>query len=130
MGGKMSVGYLAQAFDMINVRDLDLIAQASDQCARLVVGVYTDEYTEELYGRRPIIPLAERLALVSHVRGVDEVVVHGEEVAELAAEAMTFSVDDEPGTGAHSVVLEARRSTRSAMLRDALAPVMRGEAVA
>ena len=44
----MSVGYLADSFDLINVRDLDLIAQARARCARLVVGVFTDEYVERV----------------------------------------------------------------------------------
>jgi hypothetical protein len=95
-----------------------------------VVGVYTDEYTEELYGRRPVIPLAERVTLVSHVRGVDDVVIHGEAVWAHGNDVVTFAVADEPGIGAHGVVLEARRSTSSTMLREALEPVVRGEAVA
>jgi phosphopantetheine adenylyltransferase len=128
MGGSMSVGYLAQAFDLINVRDLDLIGQAADRCSRLVIGVYTDEYAEELYGRRPVIPLAERVTLVSHVRGVDEVVVHDEEIP--VGDVVTFTVADQPGSGAHTVVLEARRVTSSVRLREALEPVGRGEAVA
>lgn len=45
----MSVGCLADSFDLINVGDLDLIAQAGARCSRLVVGVFTDEYTEKLF---------------------------------------------------------------------------------
>ena len=72
----MSVGYLADSFDLINVRDLDLIAQARARCTRLVVGVFTDEHAEWLFGRRPVVPLSERMAVLRHVRGVDEVVAH------------------------------------------------------
>ena len=72
----MSVGYLADSFDLINVRDLDLIAQARARCARLVVGVFTDDYVERVSGRRPVIPLSERMAVLQQVRGIVEVVAH------------------------------------------------------
>ena len=72
----MSVGYLPNVFDMLNVRDLALIAQARQHCSQLVVGVFSDDFAERLLGRRPVVPMAERVAMVSHVRGVDAVVVH------------------------------------------------------
>lgn len=74
----MSKGYLAASFDLLNVGDLDIIAQARQRCDHLIVGVYTDEYVEGLLGRRPVTPFVERMELVRHVRGVDTVVVHDE----------------------------------------------------
>ena len=72
----MSVGYLPNAFDMLNVRDLALITQARQHCSQLVIGVFSDDFAERLLGRRPVVPMADRVAMVSHVRGVDAVVVH------------------------------------------------------
>ena len=72
----MSVGYLANSFDMINVRDLDLIAQARERCSSLLVGVFTDDYVEQHFGRGPVAPLDERIDVVRHIGGVAEAVQH------------------------------------------------------
>jgi glycerol-3-phosphate cytidylyltransferase len=126
----MSVGYLAQSFDLLNVRDLDLIAQARQHCAHLIVGVHTDELVEARQGRRPVVPLSERMALVGHVRGVAEVVEHGDDPVELPLGTVVFAVDDEtPETTLDVVPLSTRRHTVSVALREALRPVDR-EAVA
>jgi phosphopantetheine adenylyltransferase len=127
-----SIGYLAQSFDLINVRDLDLISQANEHCSRLVVGVYTDEYAQEVYGRRPVVPLTERVALVRHVRGVDEVVVHGDSEFEPGDDTIVFAVDGSLVMTADTTVvaLESRRYSDSAVLREALESAEPGEAVA
>jgi hypothetical protein len=70
----MSVGYFADSFDVLNVRDLDLIAHARELCSRLLVGVFTDDYVERLRGRRPVVPLDERMALMQHIGGAADVV--------------------------------------------------------
>lgn len=125
----MSVGYLAHSFDLINVRDLDLIAQAKEMCSRLVVGVFSDSYAEEIYGRRPVVPLFERMALVGHVRGVDNVVVDEGELPMTEGELTIFTVagDSTEPHSAGSIVLTPRRVTASVILRDALQPLERDE---
>lgn len=128
----MTVGYLADSFDMINVRDLDLVAQARALCSRLIIGVFTDEYTEELLGRRPIVPFAERLSIVRHLRGVDDVVEHNPNTA--MVEGVHFLPADRlaaalPGD-AYLQVLVPMRGTSSSVLRDALSTDMDTEAVA
>ncbi len=113
-------GYLACAFDLINVRDLDLIAQAREHCTRLVVGVYTDEYVTDVAGAPPVVPLSERLALVSHIRGVDEAVSHASAAPDMAG-WVVFTVEGAPGPQpAGAVVLSPRRESSSDVLRDAL----------
>ncbi len=119
----MSLGYLACSFDLLNVGHLDLIAQARQLCDRLIVGVYTDEAIERADGRPPVTPLAERTALIGHVRGVDEVVVH-DAVPVRGAEATLVLVDDD---GAHPIVvrelvLAPRRKTTSPVLLAAQQP--------
>jgi len=118
----MSVGYLADSFDLINVRDLDLIAQARARCARLVVGVFTDEYVERVSGRRPVIPLSERMAVLREVRGIVEVVAHDDSSVEDASAAVLFAADDAPHDLVEGAVLltPARRSA-SVVLRNVLA---------
>jgi glycerol-3-phosphate cytidylyltransferase-like family protein len=123
------VGYLTHAFDLINVGDLDLIAQARRHCSRLIVGVWSDELVTALTGRPPIVPLSERLALVSHVRGVAAAVVH--EAGSLPAEAdVMIFVEQDRADADHrpTIQLVATRFTESAALRSALEPI--GEAVA
>jgi Cytidylyltransferase-like len=121
----MSVGYLAGAFDLFNVRDLDLITQAQSHCSRLVVGVFTDAYAEQIIGRRPVVPLVERIALLRHVRGVADVVSH-DESSLVGDEWVVFSANDVPTQQANgSVVLIPRRHTESPILRQALIPLDR-----
>jgi len=117
----MSVGYLPNMFDLINIRDLDLIDQAKLHCSRLVVGVFSDDFAERRLGRRPVVPTAERMALVAHVRGVDEVVLHDEESG-TPAHDVSFSVAGDgplPEAG-KTWVLRPRRETTSVILRTAL----------
>ena len=122
-------GYLARSFDLINVSDLDLISQARQLCSRLVVGVHSDELVTRLTGRPPVVPLSERVALVAHVRGVDEVLVHEGDSAPADPDMVVFVDRDLPSSGATNLIrLDSARFTESAALRLALEPV--GEAVA
>lgn len=119
----MAIGYLPSSFDLINVRDLDLISQAVARCSRLIVGVLSDDMVERLSGRRPVVPLVERMALVRHVRGVDEAVVQDTtQLSGLDLDAVIFTVADEPAVVDTdcAVVLTATRDTESVILRHAL----------
>lgn len=115
-------GYLSASFDLLNVADLDVIDQARDQCDRLIVGLFSDEYVERTIGRRPVIALAERAALLSHVRGVDQVVVHddvdltrfGDGAAIFAVEGVCYA---EQPDDRNALWLRPRRQTESAALR-------------
>ena len=120
----MWVGYLADSFDLINVRDLDLIAQARARCSRLVVGVFTDDddYAEWLFGRRPVVPPSERIAVLRHVRGIDEVVAHHDGSDFGTPDGILFAADDAPRDLAdHAVWLTPGRRSKSVVLRHALA---------
>lgn len=117
----MTIGYLADTFDLINVRDLDLIAQARRACTTLVVGVFTDDYAEQLHGRRPVVPLAERLAILSHVRDIDEVAIHDGNQSLVGAEVVHFLVANERfDFPSDADVLIPQRETASPVLRKAL----------
>ena len=116
----MTVGYLAAAFEVVTVRDLDLIQQARQRCTRLVVGVLRDEEIVRQYGRRPVTPLLERIAVVRHLRGVDEVVVHdGRSVTKLH-EVRFAEPGGLSGSSRDAMVLSPRRQTSSRVLGRAL----------
>ncbi len=124
MGGTTPcVGYLAHSFDLINVHDLDLIAQARRHCDRLVLGVYSDELVLSTTGRLPVVPLAERLALVSHVRGVADVVEHSPDAVPSGPQVVVFAEEVADIDELAVIRLDVRRHTESVALRDALRPV-------
>lgn len=117
----MTVGYLAGSFDLLNVADLDLLEQAREHCSTLVVGVFSDDLAHARSGRRPVVPLAERMALVSRVRGVGEVLVHDDNTRPFAVDR-TFAIAGEPAIGSGPLWwLSPRRQTSSPVLRQALA---------
>lgn len=129
----MSVGYLAHSFDLLNVRDLDLLAQVAERCDEVVAGVLSDELVEQRYGRRPVVPLGERMALVARIRGVGRVVEQAAPVVPAGLAAVTaFVVVDEPSVldQVDAVVLTPRQETTSEVLRHALRAAVPGEAVA
>lgn len=70
------VGELFATFDMVTVRELDIIKQLRTRHRRVRIAVLDDDTVTELYGRPPITPLPERALLAQHLRGIDEVVVH------------------------------------------------------
>ena len=120
----MSVGYLAGLFDLVNVRDLDLINQARAGCARLVLGVFTDEYVETVSGRRPVVPLEERMTLLRHVRGVAAVVPDdGSAGSRSTVPDVWFVAGDRPaGYPRDAVRLLSQRESASPILRGVLHP--------
>jgi len=118
----MNFGYLAHAFDLFNVRDLDLINEARQRCSHLIVGVFSDEFATQVFGRQTIVPMEERMALVRHVRGVAEVVVHDDDRAPFGLDCMRFSLPDYAhlSHAENAVILKPARESRSAALREVL----------
>lgn len=130
----MICGYLSASFDLLNISDLDVISQVRQRCSRLVVGVYSDAYVERVSGRPPVIPLEERLMLVSHIRGVDAAVIHDATGGLPAQSDIVFKraqedvTDLEPtDSGPGTICIEPQRHTKSRELRAALAHVTAGE---
>ena len=68
------IGYTAGVFDMFHLGHLNLLRAARARCDHLIVGVTTDELAEAVKGRRPVIPLRERMEIVQSMRYVDSVV--------------------------------------------------------
>jgi glycerol-3-phosphate cytidylyltransferase len=68
------IGYAAGAFDLFHIGHLNILKHAKSQCDYLIAGVVSDEMLEQNKGITPVIPLAERLEIVSNVRFVDRAV--------------------------------------------------------
>jgi glycerol-3-phosphate cytidylyltransferase len=73
MEGKR-VGYAPGVYDMFHVGHLNILKNARLGCDHLIAGVVSDEMAEWAKGKRPVIPLAERLEIVRNIRFVDEAV--------------------------------------------------------
>ena len=67
------VGYAPGVYDMFHIGHLNILRQAAARCDRLIAGVVSDEMAERAKGRRPVIPLAERLQIVASIDCVDGV---------------------------------------------------------
>jgi glycerol-3-phosphate cytidylyltransferase len=68
------IGYAAGAFDLFHVGHLNILKHAKSQCDHLIAGVVSDEMLKLTKGITPVVPLAERLEIVSHISYVDEAV--------------------------------------------------------
>ncbi|MDH6223088.1 MULTISPECIES: adenylyltransferase/cytidyltransferase family protein [Streptomyces] len=68
------VGYASGVFDLFHIGHLNLLRHAKAQCDHLVAGVLTDEAAGHK-GHAPVVPLTERMEIVSAVKYVDEAIV-------------------------------------------------------
>jgi glycerol-3-phosphate cytidylyltransferase len=68
-------GYVPGVYDLFHAGHLTLLRRSRRGCDRLIVGVVTDEVVEQVKGRRPVVPLDERMEIVRAIRFVDAVVV-------------------------------------------------------
>jgi glycerol-3-phosphate cytidylyltransferase len=68
------IGYAPGAYDLFHVGHLNILRHAKAHCDYLIAGVVSDEMCELTKGRRPVIPLAERMEIVRHISYVDEAV--------------------------------------------------------
>jgi glycerol-3-phosphate cytidylyltransferase len=67
-------GYTAGVFDLFHVGHLQLLTEARQRCDRLIVGVTTDQLCATYKHKIPVIPYAERSAIIGALRCVDEVI--------------------------------------------------------
>ena len=71
----MIIGYTSGVYDLFHIGHLNVLKRAKSQCDRLIVAVTSDELSLSRKGKAPIIPLEERMAIISELSCVDEVVV-------------------------------------------------------
>ena len=67
-----TIGYAGGVYDLFHIGHLNLLKHARSQCDYLIAGVVSDDLVEVTKGKRPVIPLAERVEIVSSIRFVDE----------------------------------------------------------
>jgi glycerol-3-phosphate cytidylyltransferase len=113
MSGKTRVGYTTGVFDMFHVGHLRILRQARAGCDFLVVGVSSDELVQSYKNKMPVIPLKDRMEIVSSIRFVDKVVVQDNRDKFTAFEKIRFDVmfvgDDWKGK---PVFMDAERRLR------------------
>jgi len=66
------IGYAPGAFDLFHVGHVNLLREAKASCDYLIAGVASDEVLMHQKGARPVVSLAERLAIVASNRYVDQ----------------------------------------------------------
>jgi D-beta-D-heptose 7-phosphate kinase/D-beta-D-heptose 1-phosphate adenosyltransferase len=77
---RLSVGFTNGCFDLLHPGHVSLLRQASAACDRLIVGLNTDASVKRLKGpTRPVQPEEARAAVMAAVKGVDAVVLFGED---------------------------------------------------
>lgn len=69
-----TIGYTTGVFDLFHIGHLNILKNAKSQCDELIVGISTDELCNKLKNKLPIIPFAERVAIVEALKIVDRVV--------------------------------------------------------
>ncbi len=136
----MRIGYAPGAYDLFHVGHLNILRHAKGHCDYLIAGVVSDDMCELAKGRPPVIPLAERLEIVSHITYVDEAVAELVPDKLQAWETLRFDVlfkgDDWRGTakgqklehdfaqvGVEVVYFPYTMHTSSSMLRKVLATI-------
>ena len=85
------LGYTTGVFDMFHVGHLNILRRAKEHCEKLIVGVSTDELVESYKHKSPIMPLEDRLEIVSAIKYVDEVVIQSNLDKFLAWENLHFN---------------------------------------
>lgn len=81
---KFKIGYTTGVYDMFHIGHLNILKKAKEQCDFLIVGVTTDALCYDRKQKYPIINEAERMAIISELRCVDQVVPQ-EDMNKLAA---------------------------------------------
>ncbi len=69
------VGYAPGVYDLFHVGHLNVLRNSREFCDYLIAGVVSDEMAQRNKGNRPVVPVEERLEIVSGIRYVDEAVI-------------------------------------------------------
>lgn len=68
------IGYAPGVWDMFHIGHLNILRRARSQCDWLTVGVVTDESVLRVKGKWPVVPLEDRMTVLSSLTLVDQVV--------------------------------------------------------
>jgi cytidyltransferase-like protein len=72
---KYKIGMTAGTFDILNIGHIEILQQAKSLCDHLIVAVNSDELVFKHKKVNPIIPLKERMKIISELKSVDTVVI-------------------------------------------------------
>ncbi|MCS6886745.1 adenylyltransferase/cytidyltransferase family protein [Chloroflexus sp.] len=76
-------------FDLLHIGHVTYLTAARELGDRLIVAINSDESTQQLKGPlRPIVPAAERAAIIAALRCVDAVTIFAERTAEAVVAAL------------------------------------------
>jgi rfaE bifunctional protein nucleotidyltransferase chain/domain len=82
-GAAQKIAFANGCFDLLHVGHVRYLQGAAAEADRLVVAINDDESERKLKGPgRPILSSADRAELVAAIRGVDYVVIFGDETVE------------------------------------------------
>ncbi|WP_246572485.1 adenylyltransferase/cytidyltransferase family protein [Kineosporia corallincola] len=70
----LRVGYAPGVYDMFHIGHLNILRHAAARCDRLIAGVVSDDMAFRAKGRKPVVPLIERLEIVASIGFVDRAV--------------------------------------------------------
>ena len=80
MGFKRTIGFTCGAFDLIHPGHVVMFEDAKHQCGYLIVGLQTDPTLDRPDVKNdPVQTVEERLAMISGIRYIDEVIVYDTE---------------------------------------------------
>lgn len=68
------IGYVPGVFDLFHIGHLNILKRAKENCDFLMVGVTSDERSSKRKGKTPVIPLNERMEILSAIVYCDKVV--------------------------------------------------------
>lgn len=74
MGKKYKIGYAPGVFDLFHVGHLNLIRRSKEVSEYLIAGALSDELVMHFKGKKPVIPLEQRMAILAALKDVDEVI--------------------------------------------------------
>lgn len=69
------VGYAPGVYDLFHIGHLNVLRNSRQFCDYLIAGVVSDDMAQRNKGNRPVVPVEERLEIVSGIRFVDEAVI-------------------------------------------------------
>ena len=68
------LGYVPGVYDLFHVGHLNILRRAREHCDELIAGAVTDDVVERTKGKRPVVPLSERMDILDSLSIVDRVV--------------------------------------------------------
>ena len=74
MGKPYKIGYVPGVFDLFHVGHLNLIRKSKEVSEYLIAGVLSDDLVMHFKGKKPIIPLEQRMEILAALKDVDEVI--------------------------------------------------------